>query len=129
MRLDETMRMSDGNAGLTVTLALNYGSRDEIIDGVRKLARDVAAGKLKPDDIDEQCIADSLYTAGTPDPDLVIRTAGEMRLSNFLLWQVSYSEFYSAQVLWPDFRAAHLNDAIREFARRERRYGDVMPKP
>ncbi|MBN2446286.1 MAG: isoprenyl transferase [Phycisphaerae bacterium] len=125
--LDETMRMSAGNAGLTVTLALNYGSRAEIVEGVRKLAHDVADGKLRPEEIDEQHVSDSLYTAGLPDPDLVIRTAGEMRLSNFLLWQVSYAEFCAVPVLWPDFRTAHLNDAIRQFARRERRYGDVLP--
>jgi undecaprenyl diphosphate synthase len=125
--LDETQRRSAANTGLTLCLALNYGSRTELIDGVRSLARRVRDGTLEPEEIDEQALSDALYTTGLPDPDLLIRTAGEMRVSNFLLWQISYAELYVTPVLWPDFRAANLHEAIREFARRERRYGDVKP--
>lgn len=125
--LETTERMSANNAGTILCLALNYGARAEIVDAVRRLAGQVAAGTLRLDDIDEQLIGNSLDTAGLPEPDLVVRTAGEMRLSNFLLWQVSYAEFYSTPVLWPDFRAADLHEAILSFARRERRYGAVAP--
>lgn len=112
---------------LTLCLALNYGSRAEIVDGVRAIAGRVARGELRPEDIDEQTISNSLYTVGLPDPDLLIRTAGEMRLSNFLLWQLSYAELYVTSVLWPDFRQEHLYEALRTFAGRERRFGDVVP--
>ena len=125
--LEETERLSAGNKGLTLCLALNYGSRAEIVDAMRDIARRVQAGELPPDAIDEQTITASLDTAGLPDPDLVIRTAGEMRLSNFLLWQISYAELYVADVLWPDFRETHLHEAIRTFTRRERRFGDIQP--
>ncbi len=124
-KLDETTRLSAGNTGLTLALALNYGARTEIVDATRKLAQQAVDGKLRPEDIDEEHISGALYTAGLDDPDLVIRTAGEMRLSNFLLWQASYAEFHAMPVLWPDFRPPHLDDALRAFARRERRYGDV----
>jgi len=110
---------------LTLGLALNYSSRSEIVDGVRRIAERVADGRLRPEEIDEQTISDSLYTAGMPDPDLLIRTADEMRLSNFLLWQLSYAELYVTPVLWPDFRAEQLHEALRTFARRERRFGGV----
>lgn len=127
--LDTTLDASANNKGMVLCLALNYGSRIEITDAVRSLARQVAAGELDPDQIDETAIASSLYTAGLPDPDLVIRTAGEMRISNFLLWQISYSELFISPVLWPDFRPAHLYEAVRQFAARERRFGDVGMKP
>jgi undecaprenyl diphosphate synthase len=112
---------------LTLCLALNYGARGEIVDAVQALARRVQQGELRPDEIGEQQIAAHLYTAGLPDPDLVIRTAGEMRLSNFLLWQVSYAELYVSPVLWPDFGVPELNQALRSYAARERRFGDVGP--
>ena len=120
--LDTTRDMSAANKGLTLCLALNYGSRAEIVDGVRSIARRVAS-----DQIDEAMLSDSLTTAGLPDPELLLRTAGEMRISNFLLWQISYCELYVSPVYWPDFRAEHLYEAIRAFARRERRFGDVAP--
>jgi undecaprenyl diphosphate synthase len=127
--LDMTMSLSARNAGMTLVLALNYGSRVEIIDAVRRIARRTKDGELNPDTIDEMTISSSLYTAGLPDPDLVIRTANEMRISNFLLWQISYAELYVTPVLWPDFRAADLYDALQTYAARERRYGDVTAKP
>lgn len=123
--MDETVSMSAGNTGLRLCLALNYGSRDEIIDAVRRIAADVRAGTLDPERIDESLITGSLYTAGLPDPDLLIRTANERRISNFLLWQMSYTEIHICPVLWPDFSEQHLNEAIQDFARRERRFGDV----
>ena len=126
-QLQRTEQLSRHNRGMTLCLALNYGSRAEIVDAVRRIAKRVQAGELTPEQIDEQTISDHLDTAGLPDPDLVIRTAGEMRLSNFLLWQVSYAEFYSTPVLWPDFREEHLREALRDYARRERRFGDVKP--
>jgi len=123
--LDLTQEMSAGNRGMTLGLALNYGSRAEIIDAVRMLARQVRDGALDPDQIDEALLSRSLYTAGMPDPDLLIRTAGEMRLSNFLLWQISYAELYVTAALWPDFREDDLHEAIRSFAARERRFGNI----
>ncbi len=123
--LDETERISRDNTGLVLCLALNYGSRSEIVDAVRGLARQVQEGTLEPAQIDEERIGNALYTAGLPDPDLVIRTASEMRISNFLLWQISYAELYVTPVLWPEFRVKHLNEAILEFARRQRRFGGI----
>ena len=123
--LDETAEMTRNNRGLTLCLALNYGSRDELVRAMRRLAEDVRAGRLAPDEIDERRISDSLYTAGIPDPDLVIRTAGEHRISNFLLWQISYSELHVCNTLWPEFGAEQLHEAIRSYASRERRFGDI----
>jgi undecaprenyl diphosphate synthase len=125
--LDESVALSRDNKGMTLCLALNYGSRAEIVDAVRKIAERVAAGELAPSDIDERTISDSLYTAGLPDPDLLIRTAGEMRVSNYLLWQISYAELYVSEAFWPDFHRAELNAALRAYAKRERRFGRVMP--
>lgn len=125
--LDETEALSAGNTGLTLCLALNYGARDELVDAMRALARQVQAGELAPEAINHERISGALYTAGLPDPDVIVRTAGENRLSNFLLWQASYAEIVSLAVLWPDFRAGHFNEALREYARRQRRYGDVAP--
>ncbi len=123
--LDTTASMSAANTGLTLCLALNYGSRGEIVDAVRRLAREVADGRRRPEDIDEAAISGALYTAGMPDPDLLIRTANEHRISNFLLWQISYAELHITPVLWPDFRPEHLREAIRDYAARQRRYGGL----
>jgi undecaprenyl diphosphate synthase len=123
--LDTTVQLSSANRGLTVGLALNYGSRSEIVAAVRRLAEQVQEGRLRPQDIDEELLSATLDTGGLPDPDLVIRTAGEMRLSNFLLWQISYAELYVTPVLWPDFRKEHLHEALLSYACRERRYGAV----
>ncbi len=124
--LDTTVQMSRENRGLKLCLAINYGSRQEIVDAVRTIARRVQAGELPPDTIEESTISSALDTAGLPDPDLLVRTAGEMRVSNFLLWQISYAEFYVTDVLWPDFRPEHLNEAIHTFAGRQRRFGGVI---
>ena len=123
--MDQTVEMSRGNGGLKLSLALNYGAREEIVDAVREIAGAVQAGGLGLRDIGERLISDSLYTAGLPDPDLLIRTANEQRLSNFLLWQISYAEIHVCPTLWPNFGVEQLNDAIKDFASRERRFGGV----
>ena len=110
---------------MTLALALNYSSRSEITHAMQQLAQKVANGELQPQDIDEQAISQSLYTASMPDPDLIIRTSGECRLSNFMMWQASYSEFYFTDVLWPDFGAEALEEAIKAYDERDRRYGLV----
>jgi undecaprenyl diphosphate synthase len=104
---------------------LNYGSRAEITDAVRAIAEQVRSGRLDPRDIREETISAQLYTAGMPDPDLLVRTAGEMRISNYLLWQISYAELYVSQVLWPDFDTAELHAALHSFAARNRRFGGL----
>lgn len=106
-------------------IALNYGSRDEITRGMRRLARDAAEGKIKPEDVNEEMVESYLDTAGIPDPDLMIRTSGELRLSNFLLWQLAYTEFYFTDVAWPDFNREELIRAIEKYNARDRRYGGV----
>lgn len=116
-------RLTAGNTRMVLTIALSYGGRHELTGAVRRIAEDVAAGRLDPASIDEETLEARLDTAGMPDPDLMIRTSGEKRISNFLLWQIAYSEFVFLDVLWPDFGRAHLEQALDEFARRDRRYG------
>ena len=106
-------------------IALNYGGRAEIVDAARRL---LAAG-IRPDDLDERRFGEFLYTAGQPDPDLLIRTSGEMRVSNFLLWQIAYSEIWVTETLWPDFRRRHLLEAVVAYQKRDRRYGGIKPSP
>jgi undecaprenyl diphosphate synthase len=113
------------NTGTTLTLALNYGGRSELVDAFRALATEIQLKRTSPDRITEEDIHRHLYTADMPDPDLLIRTSGEMRLSNYLLWQVAYTEIYVTERLWPDFRGSHLLEAIADFQRRERRYGGL----
>ncbi|MSR53685.1 MAG: isoprenyl transferase [Gemmataceae bacterium] len=123
--INETERQSSTNAGLTLALAVNYGSRAEITDAVRAISERVQRGELSPNDIDESTISNSLYTAGMPDPDLLIRTAGEMRVSNYLLWQISYAELWVTPIHWPDFTNEVLHSALRDYASRERRFGGL----
>ena len=123
--IEETEGVSAGNTGLTLALAVNYGSRTEIVDAVRAIALRVKRGELDPSAVDEQTVSDSLYTAGMPDPDLLIRTAGEMRVSNYLLWQISYAELWVTPVCWPDFTSDVFHAALRDFAGRERRFGGL----
>lgn len=113
------------NTGITLTLALSYGGRTEIVDAVRSIATEIQEGTLQPDDIDEALFANRLYTKDMPDPDLLIRTSGEMRISNFLLWQISYTELIITETLWPDFRKQQFLDALEEYKRRKRRFGRI----
>jgi undecaprenyl diphosphate synthase len=126
---DRTSEMTAGNTGMTLCLAVNYGGRTEIADAAKRLAADVRAGRLEPDRVDEALFATYLATAGMPDPDLLIRTAGELRVSNFLLWQISYAELYVTDVLWPDFRGEHLLAACRAYASRQRKFGGLPSEP
>jgi undecaprenyl diphosphate synthase len=124
-RLEDTIAKSANNTALTLTLALSYGARTEIVDAARAIAREAKAGTLDPETIGEDTIASHLYTAGVPDPDLLVRTSGEMRISNFLLWQISYAEIVVTPKLWPDFAKDDLFAAMQEYARRSRRYGGI----
>ena len=126
--LAETLRLTAGNTGMKLALALNYGGRAEIVDAARSIAVEYKNGELGLEDINEQCISQHLYTAGMPEPDLLIRTANEMRPSNFLLWQISYSEFYVTRTLWPDFKKADMEKAIMAYAKRQRRFGAIGVK-
>ena len=123
--ITKTMEITEKNTGMVLALALNYGSRIEIIDAVKEISRKHKNGELKLNEIDEDCISNHLYTAGLTEPDLLIRTANEMRISNFLLWQISYSEFYVTKTLWPDFKRKDLEKAILAYAKRDRRFGTV----
>jgi undecaprenyl diphosphate synthase len=123
--MDESVRLSERNTGLRLCLAINYGARQEIADAVRRIADQVKSGTLSPDAIDESTVTDRLYTAGMSDPDLLVRTAGEMRVSNYLLWQISYAEIWVTQTHWPDFTAETLHEACRDYAKRERRFGGL----
>jgi undecaprenyl diphosphate synthase len=122
---DHVVRETRGNTGMTLLMAFNYGGRDELLDAFRALAARVQAGELKPEEVSEAHIAGALYTDGVPDPDLLIRTSGEMRISNFLLWQIAYTELWMTPTLWPDFGPADLYRAIAEFQGRVRRFGGV----
>jgi undecaprenyl diphosphate synthase len=124
-RLEDTITKSANNTAMTLTLALSYGARTEIVDAARRIAREVKAGTLDPETVSEDTISSHLYTAGIPDPDLLVRTSGEMRISNFLLWQISYAEIVVTPKLWPDFTKEDLFAAMQEYARRNRRYGGI----
>jgi len=123
--IDKTIQMTAANTGMRLCLAINYGGRGELVDAVQAIAEEVNEGKLAPDKITEETISNHLYTVGMPDPDLLIRTAGEMRVSNFLLWQISYAELWVTDQCWPEFEERHLQEAIRAFASRDRRFGGL----
>jgi undecaprenyl diphosphate synthase len=123
--LDRTIDLTSAHTGLTLCLAINYGGRAEITDAARRLAEDVRSGRINPAEVDEDAFESYLSTAGTPDPDLMIRTAGEMRVSNYLLWQISYAELWVTDVLWPDFRADQFLAAVADYARRKRKFGGL----
>jgi undecaprenyl diphosphate synthase len=123
--VDDVIRRTAPNSRLVLNLFISYGARDEIVRAARALAHEAAAGRLDPDSITEETLSARLYTADCPDPDLLIRTSGEQRISNFLLWQLAYSELFITKVLWPDFSRTELFEAIAEFQRRDRRYGRV----
>jgi len=126
--MDRSVEMTASNTGMTLCLAINYGSRAEIVDAVQRIAREIEQKRITPDDIDEVLISNRLDTAGCPDPDLLIRTSGELRLSNYLLWQLSYAEIWITQTFWPDFNRELLLEAIDDFSKRQRRFGDVTPQ-
>lgn len=123
--IDKTIELSSTNTGTRLCLAINYGGRREMADAVRRIVDDAMAGTIVPSDINEELIGDYLYTSGMPDPDLLVRTAGEMRVSNFLLWQISYAELWVTEKCWPEFDVVDLHDAIRDFANRDRRFGGL----
>ena len=123
--LGSAIEQTSSNTDINVILALSYGSREEIVDAAKQLAREAASGALNPENIDNEMMREKLYTANIPDPDLLIRTSGERRISYFLLWQISYAEIVISQIFWPDFRAADLNEAINEYSLRNRRFGSI----
>lgn len=127
-RVEETEELTANNTGMTFTVAFNYGGRAELGDAAREIAREVAAGRLDPERVDEKVLARHLYAPDMPDVDLLVRTSGECRISNFLLWELAYSELVFVETLWPDFRRANLFAAVREYQRRERRFGAVKPR-
>ena len=125
LTLQQAIELTQNNTGLTLTLALNYSGRWEITEAVKKIAHQVQEQQIRADEVDQLMITDSLATKGMPDPELLIRTSGEMRISNFLLWQLAYTELYMTSVLWPDFRREHLYEAILAYQQRERRFGKI----
>ncbi|MFM9057591.1 MAG: polyprenyl diphosphate synthase [Planctomycetaceae bacterium] len=125
--IDRTADLCAANDGMRLCLAVNYGSRAEIVEAARRLAVEAREGRLDPEKIDEEAFASRLDTAGMPDPDLLVRTAGEMRVSNFLLWQISYAELWVTDVCWPDFTEAHLDASLAAFATRDRKFGGLSP--
>jgi len=125
---DDTTKLTGNNTRLTLVVAFNYGARTEILDAVKNVAGDINSGKLKADDLNEERFSQYLYTHGLPDPDLLIRTSGEQRISNFLLWQLSYAEFYFTEKYWPDFDEQEFHNAIKSFQNRERRFGGLEAK-
>lgn len=124
-RMEETEAMTRDNRGMTLTIAFNYGGRAELVDAARAMAADAIRGRLRLEQIDERRLRRYLYDPEMPDPDLLIRTSGEYRISNFLLWELAYAELYFTDVLWPDFRRRHLFEAVRDYQRRERRFGRI----
>lgn len=125
LRIEELEEATKNNDGLHFQIAINYGGRDELVRAMKKITKEVEAGRLKPDQIDEKCISDHLDTAGIPEPDLLIRTCNEQRISNFLLWQLAYTEFYFTPVAWPDFTKEELVKAVEAYNQRDRRYGMI----
>lgn len=125
MLMMENQMLSAGRTGMVLNLAMNYGGRAEIVNAVKKISQQVADGKISVDSINEELLSDNLYTAGQPDPDFIIRPSGEYRTSNFLLWQSAYAEYYIDDVLWPDYTKEHLNKALLEYSKRNRRFGGV----
>lgn len=125
IEMDETIKLTAGNTGSCLCLAINYGARGEIVDAIKKISAKVRDGEMQLDEITEACVAENLYTAGMSDPDLLIRTAGEMRISNYLLWQISYSELWVTEKTWPEFAEADLHQAISDYASRDRRFGGL----
>ena len=123
--MDENEECSKDRDGMVLNIAMNYGSRDEIVRAVKRIAAGVKDGRIDAEDIDEQLVSDNLYTAGQPDPDLIIRPSGEYRISNFMLWQSAYTEFVIMNKLWPDFQKTDLDEALRIYSQRNRRYGGV----
>lgn len=124
-KMAEVEKMTENNTGMVLNLAVNYGGREEIANAAGRISRDVAEGKLKAEEIDEKVFSDYMYTAGLPDPDIIMRPSGELRLSNFLLWQAAYSEFWFADMCWPDFTPKHIKRVIYDFQQRDRRFGKV----
>jgi undecaprenyl diphosphate synthase len=127
--MDESVELTRRNQKLTLIIAFNYGGRAELADAARSIAVEAAAGRLDPAKVDERTLARHLYLPDVPDPDLLIRTSAEYRLSNYLLWQLAYAELYFTDVLWPDFRRDHLYEAVRAYQKRERRFGGLDTTP
>jgi undecaprenyl diphosphate synthase len=125
LEMDKSLEMTAGNSGTCLCLAINYGGRAEIVDAIRRICEKVERKEITPEDVSEALVSEHLYTAGMSDPDLLIRTAGEMRISNYLLWQISYAEMWVTEKMWPEFTIADFHDAIRDFSKRNRRFGGL----